>query len=53
MESYKFTISHRKGKKNVVPDTLSRMYENEIASIEHFEPEIDLNSEHFFDDEYV
>ena len=38
LQSYKFTISHRKGRENIVPDALSRMYENEIASLELIAP---------------
>lgn len=53
LQSYNFTISHRKGKDNIVPDALSRIYENEIAALELIQPEIDLDSPYFQDDEYV
>ena len=52
LQPYNFTISHRKGKDHVVPDALSRIPSNEIASVEATEPEIDLNSPHFSDEEY-
>lgn len=44
LQPYNFTISHRKGKENVVPDVLSRIPNDEILGIEICEPEIDLNS---------
>lgn len=53
MQGYKFSISHRKGKDNVDPDALSRIPFDEIASLTGCEPEIDLNSEHFNDPDYV
>lgn len=52
LQSYKFTISHRQGKNHIVPDALSRMYCDEVSSIELAEAEIDLNSEHFKDKDY-
>lgn len=53
LQAFKFTVSHRKGKENVVPDALSRIPESDIASLEKFEPEIDLTSPHFQDRDYV
>lgn len=52
LQSYKFTISHRKGKDHIVPDALSRKYCDEIASVDFTEPEVDLNSKHFYDEDY-
>ena len=53
LQGYKFTISHRKGKQNTVPDALSRIPSFEIAEIETTEPEIDLTSPHFQDQDYL
>lgn len=52
LQAYKFTISHRKGKENVLPDALSRIPTEEINSLETNEPEIDLNSPYFDSEEY-
>lgn len=52
LQGYKFTVSHRKGKDNVVPDALSRIPESEVASLELIPPEIDLDSPHFQDNDY-
>ncbi|XP_037824418.1 uncharacterized protein LOC119612660 [Lucilia sericata] len=53
LQSYNFSISHRKGKDNVVPDALSRIPVNEVAALEIIEPEIDLESPYFSDQEYL
>lgn len=53
LQGYKFTISHRKGKENVVPDSLSRIYCEAISFSGDNTPEIDLNSECFFSPEYT
>lgn len=52
LQAYKFSISYRKAKEHIVPDALSRMYCEEMASLELAEEEIDLNSPHFEDIEY-
>lgn len=53
LQPYRFTISHRKGKDHVVPDALSRIPCEEISSIALAEPEIDLNSPCFDDQDYM
>lgn len=52
LQSYSFSISHRKGKDNIVPDALSRIPEHDLASLDVSEQEIDLNSPHFYDPDY-
>lgn len=51
LQPFKFTISHRKGKEHIVPDALSRIPQ-EISELELPSSEIDLNSEHFADQDY-
>jgi hypothetical protein len=52
LQGHKFTISHRKGKEHVVPDALSRMYSEELAAIEYYGPEVDLESPSFEEEAY-
>ncbi|XP_065368079.1 uncharacterized protein LOC135960632 [Calliphora vicina] len=52
LQAYNFTISHRKGKENIVPDALSRIEFGEVNSLDSSEPEIDLNSTCFDDPDY-
>lgn len=53
LQSYRFSISHRKGKEHIVPDALSRMHEAELSSIEVIGPEVDLDSVHFLGQSYI
>lgn len=54
LQSYNFDIQHRKGTANVVPDTLSRMYVDELVTsdtgVALF---LDLSSTHFDSSEYA
>lgn len=52
LQAYKFTISHRRGKENIVPDALYRIPCEEVTSIEFDGPEIDLTSPCFKDQDY-
>lgn len=52
LQSYKFSISHRKGKDNIVPDVLSRIIAPAVDALEILAPEIDLNSPYFDGEEY-
>lgn len=52
LQGYKFTFSHRKGRDHIVPDALSRIYCDDISAITFSEPEVDLSSPHFFDQDY-
>jgi hypothetical protein len=52
LQGHKFNISHRKGKEHVVPDALSRMLNDELAAIENYGPEVDLESPSFDEEAY-
>jgi len=48
LQSYRYKIEHRKVTMNVVPDSLSRVNENEVAAIDLREGLlVDMNSNHF------
>lgn len=53
LQAYKFTISHRKGKEHVVPDALSRIPSENIETVDTNDPEIDLNSPCFEEEDYI
>lgn len=52
LQSFKFEISHRKGRDNIVPDALSRIHCDVVSTIDISSPEIDLNSPSFDSEEY-
>lgn len=52
LQPYRFSISHRKGKDHVVPDSLSRIPQAEVSGLED-DPVIDLDSPCFEDKDYV
>lgn len=51
LQGFNFSIEHRKGSANVVPDALSRVYVEEVDTSDTV-INIDLESVHFQDDEY-
>lgn len=52
LQGYKFSISHRKGKENIVPDALSRIPLEELSALDGIVPSVDLESPHFNDEDY-
>lgn len=52
LQRYNFSIEHRKGSLNIVPDTLSRFDVDELG-VGTFDGEVDLNAHNFDDDDYV
>lgn len=52
VQGHKFSISHRKGKEHIVPDALSRMYNDELLVVENYGPKVDLESPSFQEDSY-
>lgn len=52
LQAFDFTIEHRKGSANIVPDALSRMYVDEISADVSPALTIDLESPHFLSDDY-
>lgn len=57
IQGFNFTIEHRRGRDNVVPDALSRITEGDLACVNEVVtevlPSIDLNSTHFNSEEYA
>lgn len=53
LQAFDFSIEHRKGTANVVPDALSRMYIDEVSHNLDVNLSIDLDSPHFLSSEYT
>jgi len=51
LQGYSFSIQHRKGLRNIVPDALSRTFTEDLSTIE-IEKTIDLCSPHFLSEPY-
>lgn len=53
LQAFDFSIEHRKGSAHVVPDTLSRVYMEELSVPNELNISIDLDSPLFLSDEYL
>lgn len=53
LQTYRFEVSHRKGRDHIVPDALSRIPEGDVSALEITGPEVDLASPHFSDEDYA
>lgn len=53
LQAFDFSIEHRKGSAHVVPDTLSRVYMEELSVPNEFSAVIDFKSPFFLSDVYV